>query len=337
VEHDRFGTATVSWPAHSADLATTRRESYAHPGALPDVEPAPLAEDLKRRDFTVNAMAAGISGQDLGVLHDPYGGEADLAAGAIRVLHEVSFVDDPTRILRAIRYEARLGARLDPLTEELAKEAIESGALQTVSGVRLRNELLALFREPNMPEAVRRLCELRLDRALYPCLICDPDRAASAALGAAEVGADRALAVLSAMIAPDADALHPWLDRMGFQRHERYRIARAAYSGPHLAHTLRADMAGSELYDLMHLEPLEALAVALAWRAPGDAVLRYLTDVRGAGLEVTGNDLIAAGVPESPALGRALEETLRRKLDGKVAGRDDELSTAIEIAKSEAG
>jgi tRNA nucleotidyltransferase (CCA-adding enzyme) len=269
------------------------------------------------------------------VLHDPYSGKADLEAGIIRVLHELSFVDDPTRILRAIRYEARLGARLDPLTEELAKEAIESGALRTVSGARLRNELMALFREPNMPEAVRRLCELRLDRALYPCLICDPDRAASAALGAAEVGADRALAVLSAMIAPDADALHPWLDRMGFPRNERYRVARAAYSGPHLAHTLRPDMSGSELYDLLHLEPLEALAVALAWRAPGDAVLRYLTEIRGVGLEVTGSDLIDAGVPESPALGRALEETLRRKLDGKVAGRDDELSTAVEIAKSE--
>ena len=333
VEHGRFGTATVTAPGLSVDLATTRRETYPRPGALPEVEPAPLAADLGRRDFTINAMAAGLSGADLGLLHDPHGGRDDLAAGVIRILHERSFVDDPTRVLRAIRYEARLGARLDPLTETLAREAIETGALRTVSGKRLRDELIDLLNEPDMPEAVRRMCELRLDRALYPALLCDPDRADRAARGAAQVGAHRALSVLATMIAPDADALHPWLDRMAFPRPERETVARAAYSGPHLAHALRPGMPASELYDRLHGEPLEALVVALAWGAPDEAVLRYLGDVRGARLEVTGSDLIAAGVPESPALGRALEETLRRKLDGEIDGRDEELRVAVEIAR----
>ena len=184
-----------------------------------------------------------------------------------------------------------------------------------------------------MPAALARACGLGVDRALYPCLRCDPDRAASAALGAAEVGADRALAVLAALITPDADALHPWLDRLAFTRHERERVARAAASGPHLAHRLRPDMPDSEVHALLRHEPVEALAVALAWSAPGEPVLRYVGGLRGAAPEVTGADLLAAGVPESPALGAALEETLRRKLDGEVSGREEELDMALRLVR----
>ena len=107
-EHARFGTAVVRADGLSVDLATTRRETYPEPGALPDVEAASLGEDLERRDFTVNAMALGLTGDDLGHLYDPAGGVSDLASGIIRVLHERSFIDDPTRLLRALRYEARL-------------------------------------------------------------------------------------------------------------------------------------------------------------------------------------------------------------------------------------
>ena len=334
--YDRFGTATVSAPGLTVDIAGTRRERYPAPGALPEVEPAPLDEDLRRRDFSVNAMALGLSRGDLGELHDPFDGQRDLESRVIRVLHERSFVDDPTRLLRALRYEARLDAAMDPRTEELALEAIDGGALKTVSGTRVRVELVQLLEEHEMPAAVERLCRLRIDRALYPCLMCLPDRAASAAVAAAETGADRALSVLASMITPDADALHPWLDSLSFTRPERERVARAASAGPQLAHTLRADMPASEIHGLLHGEPLEALAVALAWGAPGEPVLRYLADLRGVRLEVTGADLLAAGVPESPALGRALDETLRLKLDGEIAGRDEELRVALELCREEA-
>src|SRR3982750_2045550 len=94
VEHERFGTATVRAEDLVVDLATTRRETYSEPGALPDVEPAGLAEDLGRRDFTINAMSLGLSGADVGVLHDPHRGQSDLDAGIIRVLHGRSFIDD---------------------------------------------------------------------------------------------------------------------------------------------------------------------------------------------------------------------------------------------------
>jgi tRNA nucleotidyltransferase (CCA-adding enzyme) len=332
-EHERFGTATVSAAQLHLDLATARRERYPEPGALPEVEPAALVEDLGRRDFTINAMAASLSGDEVGVLHDPHGGRADLEAGVVRVLHERSFVDDPTRLLRALRYEARLGARLDPQTEKLAREAIAGGALVTVSGKRIRDELLDLLREPEAPAALARMRELKLDCALHPALRVYPERAAAAMLACRETGADRALAALAALMVPDAEALHPLLDRLSLTRGERDRVSRAAEVGGHLAHRLSVDMPDSRIHALLHGEPLETLAVTLAWGAPGEPVLRYLSDLRGARLEVTGDDLVAAGVPESPALGHALEETLRRKLDGEVSGREDELALALELAR----
>jgi tRNA nucleotidyltransferase (CCA-adding enzyme) len=333
VEHERFGTATVRAGDFHVDLATTRRERYPAPGALPEVEPAPLAEDLGRRDFTINAMAAALSGAELGRLVDPYGGHSDLDAGVVRVLHEASFLDDPTRLLRALRYAARLGGRLGPRTEELAREAIEGRALDTVSGARIRAELFDLLREPAAPDALARMRELGLDCALHPTLRVHPERAASAMLACAETGADPALSSLAALLVPHAEALHPLLDRLALTRGERDRVARAAEVGGHLAHRLSADMPDSELHALLRCEPLETLAVTLAWGAPGEPVLRYLSELRGVRLEVTGDDLIAAGVPESPALGRALEETLRRKLDGEVSGREAELALALELAR----
>ena len=333
--HDRFGTARISAPGVEVDFARTRRETYAQPGALPDVEPAALDEDLGRRDFTVNAMAAALSHDELGALRDPLGGRRDLEQRVIRILHERSFVDDPTRLLRAVRYEARLGAAMDPRTEEQAQEAIAGDALSTVSGERVRTELLLLLDEREMCAAVERLRGLGLDRSLHPALRCDPDRAASAALAAAETGADRALAVLAALLAPGGDSVGRWLDGIGFTRPERERVARAALAGPELARSLRRDMSPSEIHAALAREPLEALAVALACGAAGEPVLRYVSDLRGARLEVTGADLLAAGVPESPALGRALEETLRRKLDGEVSGRDEELRVAIALARED--
>jgi tRNA nucleotidyltransferase (CCA-adding enzyme) len=331
--HDRFGTATVVAPGLAVDFAQARRETYSAPGALPDVEGASLDEDLRRRDFTVNAIAAGLSHDEIGVVHDPLGGRRDLEDRVIRILHERSFLDDPTRLLRAVRYEVRLDAAMDPATEELALEAIDGGALGTVSGNRVRTELVFLLEEDEMPAAVERVCGLGIDKHMYPCLRCDPARAASAALGAADTGAERALSVLAALMAPDADALHPWLDRLGFPRPERERVARAALTGPHLAHGLRRDMADSEIHARLHGEPLEALAVALAWGAPGEPVLRYVRDLRGATLDITGADLVAEGVPESPVIGEALEEAFRQKLDGNVSGREEELRVALAVAR----
>ena len=336
-EYERFGTATVETPSSTYNFATTRQESYDEPGALPRVTPASLAEDLKRRDFAINAMAVGLTGDDLGHLYDPYGGVADMDAGVVRVLHERSFLDDPTRLLRALRYAARLGFALDPETERLAREAVAADALSTVSGARIRDELMDLLGELDAPSAIERMRELEIHSALHPDLDPDPELVASAALGATAIGADRGIAALAALVEEAPEKLDLWLGDLHLLAEERDAAARAARVGPRIAMTLRErEHSPSELRALLEREPLEALALALALRAPSEPILRWISDLRPVRLEISGADLLAAGVPEGPAMGRALDETLNRKLDGLVSGREAELETALLLAREHA-
>ena len=352
--HDAFGTATVRAPGLVFDLARTRRERYERPGALPVVEPASLEEDLGRRDFTVNAMAAALTGPEAGEVVDLHGGLDDLDARLVRVLHPGSFLDDPTRLLRAVRYAARLGFALERGTEDLSREAVAAGALATVSGPRVRDELLDLLREPARRDAVARLADLGILGALEPGFGAGADSAArpagplgldgepapaglvhAAAQAAGSVGADPVLAALAALVLPLGGDAEGWLAWLGLPAGPRTRTARAARRAPELAAALAEPMEASALHALLHPEPAEALALALALGAPEGPVRRFRDELRDVRLEVTGRELIAAGVPPSPRLGRALEETLRRKLDGRVSGRDEELRAALEVARAD--
>jgi tRNA nucleotidyltransferase (CCA-adding enzyme) len=332
-EHERFGTATVLAGYLEFDLATTRTEIYDEPGALPRVAAATLEQDLRRRDFTVNAMAVALGGDDLGHLYDPCGGVTDLDARVVRVLHRGSFLDDPTRLLRAVRYEARLGFRMDEDTERAARAAIAEGAMSTVSGSRIWDELHDLLSEHDAPTGVSRMRELELDRALHPALESDPELVASASLGAAAIGADRALSSLAALCAVAPLELDLWVAGLHLEARDRDAVSRAARVGPRIARELKArEHRPSELAALIGGEPPEALALALACGAPSEPVLRWVTELSAVRLEIGGGDLLEAGVPEGPEIGRALRETLRRKLDGLVSGRDEELRTALELA-----
>ena len=336
-EYERFGTADVLAPEGTYHLATTREETYEAPGALPTVTPASLAEDLRRRDFTVNTLAVGLTGDDLGHLYDPYGGLADLQARAIRVLHDRSFLDDPTRLLRAVRYATRLEFELEPETERLAREAVAADALSTVSGKRIRADLVKLLLEPEVGRAVEGMRELEIHSALHPDLDPDPELVASAALGAAAIGADRGVTALAALVEGAPERLDIWLADLDLPAEQRDAASRAARVAPRIASALRErEHAPSELRGLLGREPLEALALALALRAPSEPVLRWVTALRPVRLEISGDDLLAAGVPEGPAVGRALEETLNRKLDGLVSGPDEELETALLLAREPA-
>ena len=340
--HERFGTAAVRAGDLSLDLATARRESYPRPGALPEVEPAPIEEDLARRDFSVNAMAAPLDTGRRGELLDLHGGRGDLAAGVVRVLHPGSFVDDPTRLLRAVRYEARLGLTMDAGTEALARAAVVDRVSDTVSGNRWGAELLLLLAEERLETALARLVELGLDQSLG--LEVDPELGARAARAASSTGATAALAALAALAAMVRDAPAARMDRLdtlGLSADERGRVARAAESAPSLVAALgeggSRSLPASALRELLAPEPPEALALALALGAPSAPIARYVDSLRSMRLTIGGDDLLAAGVEASPALGRALEETLRRKLDGQVAGRDEELRVALALARGENG
>jgi tRNA nucleotidyltransferase (CCA-adding enzyme) len=279
-------------------------------------------------------MAIGLKGDDLGHLYDPHGGLADLDAGLLRVLHEKSFIDDPTRLLRGVRFEVRLDFGFEPGTEALARDAVEGDALVTVSDDRLGRELIKALEEQEAPSAVRRLGELDVLRALHPALAPDPEVVASAALGAVTLGSNRVTAALAALVVDDPQELDLWVAALPLEARDRDAVSRAARVAPRVCEALRErEHTPSELRALLGNEPPEALALALALGAPSEPVLRWATELSAVGLEIRGRDLLAAGVPEGPAVGRALEETLRRKLDGLVAGRDEELRTALELAR----
>ena len=167
VFHRQFRTATVKCEGARLDLAMARKETYARPGALPTVTAGTIEEDLQRRDFTINAMALGLAGRHEGRLLDPSGGLTDLTEGVVRILHRGSFEDDPTRIFRAIRYEQRLGFRLESGTLSQLSDALAAGILATVSPDRLRNELQLILAEDVPVRTLLRAGELGVLHGLY--------------------------------------------------------------------------------------------------------------------------------------------------------------------------
>ncbi|HEU4975411.1 MAG TPA: hypothetical protein VFT50_10015 [Baekduia sp.] len=312
--HDRFGTfAVVAEDECRYDVVRARRESYAHPGALPAVEPSTLDDDLARRDFTINALALSAEGR----LRAVPGAEDDLAARRLRVLHPASFRDDPTRLWRLVRYAVRLGFTPEPETDRLAVEAVAAGALQTVSGDRLGAELRLALREPRPLSALHAAQNLGLVAGLR----LDP-RLVSDALALLPPGeGEPELLILGALIDDPG-----WGAELGFtaaERHVLERCARAAPLQPGRPSSVAARLRG---------EPVEAVAVA---GARGDAATarRWLADWRHVALQIDGRDLLAAGVPQGPEIGRRLAALLARRLDGELpADRDAQLRAAVEDA-----
>ena len=178
--HEKFGTAIVLYgDGERIDVVTTRTEFYDAPGALPTVERAGLREDLFRRDFTINAMAVSLGARPRSAGSSiPSGAERTSARRLLRVLHNLSFIDDPTRIFRAIRYEARYGLRLEEHSARLARSCIEMGLVGDLSSARLRDELHALLEDPGAAGGILRLGELGADRAIHPRLRADREAAA---------------------------------------------------------------------------------------------------------------------------------------------------------------
>jgi tRNA nucleotidyltransferase (CCA-adding enzyme) len=327
--YDRFGTATVLLDGHTYDFAQARRETYAHPGALPDVEPAPLAEDLLRRDFTVNAIAIAL---DDGELSAPPGALEDLDAHRLRVLHDRSFIDDPTRLFRLVRYASRLGFEIEPHTRALADEAIEGGGLDTVSGPRIGAELRLLAREHDPVNSLAALRDLGLDQALHPEFGIQDETVARRALALlpADAPRDRLALAAGGRHVPAAE-LARLLDALAFEADERDAIVVSAARAEEVARTLAGAQAPSEIAAAAAGAPAELVALAGAL-GPERQAREWLEDLRHVRLSIDGRDLLAAGVPEGPAIGRGLRAALAAKLDGRAGGRDQELAKALDAA-----
>ena len=335
--HGRFGTAVVTLPAGGhLDLAGARTEEYDRPGALPSVQPAPISEDLRRRDFTVNAMALEVGKAGKPALLDPFGGRADLRRKVVRMLHPRSPFDDFTRSLRAVRYANRLGFAIERQTRAWIRSAAASGAADAISGDRLRRELLLVFSEKNRAAAVREMASLGISRTIHPRLRFDAAvgrrlRAAERLAAAEGAEATGLVYLLSWMgeISPEAAALIA--GRLNLPR----ASARAVREWPAFERRVARAVAKNE-----DLAPLvegrdDDSVLAVAAIAPPAARRRILAAAR-AGREtlgIAGRDLVAAGIPAGPAIGRALAATLTARRRGKI-GKEDELAFALEAARS---
>jgi tRNA nucleotidyltransferase (CCA-adding enzyme) len=318
--HDRFLTARVRAPDHAYDLATARRERYPRPGALPEVEPASLDEDLRRRDFTVNGIASTFEGE----VRLPEGAREDIAHGRLRVFHDASFTDDPTRVLRLVRYAARLNFAVDAGTSVLARRAVAAGAVDTVTGSRIGAELRLLLDEPAAGAALGLADQLGVLGALRPPLRFRPELAARAR---ALLDVPTALLATVALDA-DSDALRAALDDWRFPAGERDRVVTAVRDAPALAERLQSVPRASEIAAAVQRTSPEAVALAGALGADEPA-RRWLHDLRHVRLDLSGDDLIAAGVPAGPDIGRGLRAALAAKLDGEATTREGELRAAL--------
>jgi tRNA nucleotidyltransferase (CCA-adding enzyme) len=333
--HDRFETRTVTIDGFAYDLARARRERYAHPGALPTVGPAGIEEDLERRDFTVNALALGLAGPRRGHLIDVPHAREDLEARRLRVLHDQSFIDDPTRLLRLARYAGRLGFAVEDGTAALARAAVGTGAPATVSGTRLGAELRLLADQGDPIEGFRSLHELGVDVAIAPGFgIAGPSRAelarrALALLPGDGEPADLVLATASLDVAPGA--LPDLLDHLAFPAARRERIVAAATRARELARGLQDAREPSEIAAAVGSGPVELVALAGALGAAGPA-RRWLDELRHVRLEIDGSDLLAAGLEPGPAVGAGLAAARAAKLDGRARGRRAELAEALRAA-----
>ena len=326
--HERFGTATVTAAGMSFDLATARRERYPRPGALPEVQlTVSLAEDLPRRDFTINAVALALID---GHLTQYPGALADLAEGVLRVLHERSFEDDPTRLMRLARYAGRLGFEIESQTHELARKAVAQGALHTLTPNRVGAELSLLAAEPDPAAAFAVAHEIGLDAAVLGPADADRIRAA---LALAPPDLRRPpLALAAAWLDHGHGRLAARLRELNLPAAEQKGAAQIAAAAPDLATELaRLDAAGarpSEILAAIDGAPPEAVALAGAL-GPAQTAERWLNDWRHVRLTIAGADLIAAGAEPGPALRLALRAALDAKLDGRAQGKDEELAVAL--------
>jgi len=347
---DRFATALVVFPdGFKLDVATARCESYAHPTALPTVEPSSIKDDLYRRDFTINALAIRLNASHFGELVDFYGGQRDLERKVIRVLHARSFVDDPTRVFRAIRFEQRFGFHIEKHTLTLLKEAAASDLVRRLSGPRLRNEVMRLLSEQAPTRAIRRMAEFDLLRFLHA------DLALTSHLAGLLVDLGKSLAwwtkrfprrpfdralvyFIGLMDELSESATHAVVKRLALPGEQAHKISLAKR---HLAPALRSlvrqrSPKPSETYRTLADLPDEGLILLVAKARSKDIarlVSAYVTTQQHVKPSLNGSDLKALGIKPGPVYKKILDRLLEARLNGEVKTKADERKLVKKLAE----
>jgi len=350
VRHRRFGTATVVINPHlKVDISTARRESYPMPASLPVVEPSDIREDLARRDFTINAMAASINKDNFGRLLDLFGGRSDIRKKNIRILHTLSFMDDPTRMLRAVRFEKRYGFKIESRTLRLLKEVSRIKMLERVHPHRVRDELILILKERDPLGPIRGIQDLmgfgfisrdlKISQKAWGLLkAVKKEIAWFKQAYPRRRRLDSWLIYFMAMLESlDAAGVKKVAQKFALSRGEAKRIL--TYKGietTFVAELSAGNIKPAHVYHL--LEPLSyEVIIMLRAKYRNRNILRH-TDAffgsyNGIRISISGNDLKRLGLKPGPRFEKILRKILDARLDGLVKTRDEEIALARKLAK----
>jgi len=351
VRHKRFGTAVIT-PGHhlKIDVATARKETYSQPAVLPLVEFGSLRDDLRRRDFTINAMAVNITaGEYFGELLDFFHGRKDLSSGQVRILHDLSFVDDPTRILRAVRFEKRYDFRLEKQTLKHLKEAVRKKMLEKVQPQRLREEMILILKEEDPVKQLKRIKQLSGFGFMNPRLSFSRDTQNLLNRVGKEINwfeklhssrrkLDKWLIYFMALI----DSLNIKDTRLlcakfVFRKGEEKRIFSVKQISPASIRSLSSDnIKPSRIFSL--LQPLSYEAVIFmkakyknrVFRKHIEDFLEIYTDMR---VHTSGDELHGMGLPPGPHYQRIFSKVLKAKLDGRIKSKEQEIELIEKLIK----
>lgn len=325
--HPRFGTATLKWRKRSIDVVTSRSETYTKPGALPRVKPGPISDDLARRDFSINAMAIELHPEHFGDLLDPFNGQSDLKKGLVRVLHNKSFIDDATRIWRAIRYEQRLDFRIEDTTLRLLKRDLDK--LDTISGTRIRREIEHILGEEYPEKPLRRADGLGVLAKLHPALKGDSWLEETFVLARERFIEPTPPLLYLALLAYRLTAVEisQLVDHLKFPR-QPTRILEDTMAIKDITKEFATPgMAPSKIYDLLQGRSLVALGACQLATDNGIAAENidlYLNVLRNIQPSLSGKDLLRLGVPEGPRIKEVLLKLREARLDGRIDSRREE-------------
>ena len=333
VSRSQFGTFKVDMTGESVDVVTSRRETYRRPGALPTVSPSSIDDDLQRRDFTINAIALRLAPEPVVIL-DPCKGQDDIRSRTIRVLHDGSFRDDATRMLRAVRYEQRLNFSLSHETEALLMS--NASYLDTISSDRLRREMSIILKEEKAPVILLRAARLGLLAALYRHLPSEEEleRRLSAIPASARTGNPRSYLAMLASTMNESQA-EGFIQRLKMPPSEAKTVRDAVKARIAVASLDPKESPSRIVAALQGLDPHALQVAALLSRdeASSGLALRYLNEWRHVKPRLNGRDLARLGIPQGPRVGLLLERLRDARIKGEISTREEEEAFVRRVAE----
>jgi tRNA nucleotidyltransferase (CCA-adding enzyme) len=346
--HERFGTAQVIKEDFKLDVATARTEYYEFPAALPKVETSSIKKDLYRRDFTINTLAVKLNKRDFGQLIDFFGGQRDLKDRAIRVLHNLSFIEDPTRAFRAIRFSERFGFKLTKHTENLIKSAIRMNIFEKLSGTRLYDELMLTFNETNPIKALKRLGDYELLKVIHPKISFSSeiesllqsvhDTITWFELLFLKEKYDRGMLYIMALLYKlNEDERELALNRLSVTSRLKDKILKGLHAAQEISRRLKPGNP-VEIYHLLMSRNIESVLFSMALTRDSEkkkAISHFLLELRNVKPALTGNDLKNLGITPGPEYSDILRKILDEKLMKRLHTKEEEIGFVMRLLKQE--